>query len=345
MQREIEADAVPQVQHGQRVDLGGGCRGCRFGRVRTQQRAIENGVDVELAVHHGHRAEDLRAVGAAAQPQVGVDVDGAELVGQHREAARACVDGELADAQFARAEAAGQRQRPSAGVFQPERLHGHAIRRELKRRCAVPVSDAGGGDEKRCVLDADRAGEARVACGADRPHVQLQHAAHFADRAGQRFDDAEADRAGRQRHVERAVRTRLVDDRERHDAGGGQPDARRLVEAQIQAEILIAVIDAPGQPLVAQAPDAALGDVDERHHGRACGRSAHLRVEVQPAAVHGRTAGRSGEGLEEHAPRRHVQRAAAVLTPRAADRHALRSADRVDERHRRDGDGFGVPAD
>ena len=243
---------------------------CRFGRVRAGAAC-----DRESRRRRARRSTTVtvpRTRGLSARPRSRRSASTSMVPNSFASTvkpARARVDRELADAQLVRAEAAGQRQRPSARVFQPQRLHGHAIRRELKRRRAVPVPDAGGGDEERGVLDADRAGEVRVACGADRPARSAAAFRSLRETGGQRFDmprptelDVSVTSSGPSGRDSSTSASGTMPD-------GGQPDAGRLVEPQIEAQILVAVIDAARQPLVAQSPNAALGDVDERHHGRA----------------------------------------------------------------------------
>ena len=206
VQRDVEAEPVPGVERRDGVD--GVDRGHRhlLGGVRLEQQPIENLVHLEVAAVDGDLAADARRLEPPAQLQRGVHVDPAELVVDHLEAAGRRIDLEIADAELVRAQAAVDVERVPVAVLDVQRVDADAIARQAQRRAAVRVPRAGGGHDKRGVGEIDGALKMRIAARADRLHVERDVAAHVAHDVGQPFEQAEADRARRDREVDGALR-------------------------------------------------------------------------------------------------------------------------------------------
>ena len=264
--------------------------------------------------------------GASARPahlQRGIDVDPPELVAHHLEAARRRFDLEVADAQLVRAQAAVDVEALAVHILEVQRRHGDLVMRERQRGAHVLVLGAARDDEERGVGDLDRAVHVRIAAGADRLDVDAQIAGDVADDAGDAFDQAEADGARLDGDVDRLFRQRGVEQPQRRLADRGDPDARRLIEPEVHVEHLAGVLEAAGELLIADPLDAP---VDHRHragHLRVGARAAQRRVEIEHAGVpRGAVEGRL-QRVQEDVRRLEVERAGAVLPPRAVDGNPL----------------------
>ena len=160
------------IERGDRVEVG---HRRLLGGVGLEQRALENLVDAAGCRESIVTVPAMRGDSELpAQLQRRVDVDPAELVAQHLEAARRGVDFEIADAQLVRAEAAADVERLAVVVLEVERLDRHPVRREAERGAPVLVRRAGRDDQERRRSRCRRAVEVRIAARADRLHVDLQ---------------------------------------------------------------------------------------------------------------------------------------------------------------------------
>src|SRR5262245_9896627 len=109
----------------------------------------------------------------------------------------------------------------------------------------MAVAHAGIRDEKRGIRDIDVALEVRIAGSADDMDVERHLTTDVAHDRGGPFDEAEADRAGGNRHVDWPLSRMVVKQACRDTPRRGQPDAGTLLEAEIDAERSIHIVHAP----------------------------------------------------------------------------------------------------
>ena len=341
MQRQVEAEPVPRVERRDRVHVADPRR---LGRVGLEQGPRQDLVDPQRAADDRDVAGDARRLVAPLQPHRRVDVDRPQVVAHHLEMVRGPFNLQIAHAKLVRAEAAVHVERAAVGVLDVQGIDRDALAGQGQRRPDVLVFGSGRDDLERRVGDRDGAAHVRVVAGADRLDVERDVAAHVADHVGDPFDEAEADRAGLDREVNRLIGRARVHQAERHLADGGDPDAGRLVEPRVDVEHLRAVGEARLQLLVADALDAAVDDGQGAGRLQAIARAANDRVEIDDAAVAGRPFEGRLQRVQEQMARGDVQRAAAVGPPRAGDAETFAVGAR-DELDRRCRDLFVAPRD
>ena len=103
-------------------------------------------------------------------------------------------------------------------------------------------------------------------------------------------------------------------------------------------------VDAAGELFVRDALDAAVRDRDRSGDDRRVPRAADDGVQIDRAAETRRAVLRVLEGFEKRVPRRHAERSAAVVPPRAGHVDALVVFMARRERRGRDGEARVVPA-
>ena len=101
-----------------------------------KERALQDAIDVHVAVPNRHVPADARRFETAAQMQTGVDFNAAVLVVDHFEVAAGCIDLQVADLQLVRCDAAVHVQRMAVRILDVQMVHGDAIRAKRKTACA-----------------------------------------------------------------------------------------------------------------------------------------------------------------------------------------------------------------
>ncbi len=184
----------------------------------------------------------------------------------------------------------------------------------------------------------------RIAAAAGGTHIDQQLTRYVGDHAGRTLDQSEIDTARFDGDVQRFFDGAAIEQRQRHSPDGGDPDARRLVEAQIDVERGGGVVDATGELLIVDAVDAPVVDRHGSRRGGRFTRASDGDLEVHEAAIPRWLRSRRLQCFQRDARPGHPQRTAAVAPPRSGDIYAL-STVAADERGRRDRNRALAPGD
>ena len=207
-----------------------------------------------------------------------------------------------------------------------QRFHADAVAGERQGQPSIVVARAGGHHLEGGIVQLDASREMRIATTADNRDVKRRVTRDITHDIRHPLEQCQADRARLHRQTHRRHGACGVEETERQIAGAGEPDARVLIEPDIDREQFVAVLDMPAEALVGQAADAPLRDREVRRHGRLLGGPAEGRGGIQQAAIARRQRPVGEQRVEQQTARGQQHAAAAVAGPATVRRQPLGAA-------------------